>query len=54
MSYLAYVVGAYAVFATVLAWDFIVPRLQIRQQLRAARQRKTRATRVPEPAELNR
>jgi heme exporter protein D len=54
MSYLGYVVGAYAVFAAVLVWDFSVPRLQIRQQLRAARRRKTRATRAPEPAELNR
>jgi heme exporter protein D len=57
MSYLAYVAGAYAVFAVVLLWDFIVPRLQIRQQLRAARHRSTRATRAtraPEPAELSR
>ena len=54
MNYLAYVVAAYAVFAAVLLWDFIVPRLQIRQQLRAAHQRKTRATRAPQPAELNR
>ena len=25
----AYVVGAYAVFAIVMAWDYVVPRLQL-------------------------
>ena len=39
MNYLPYVIGAYAVFAVVLSWDYVVPRLQLRQQLRAARQR---------------
>jgi hypothetical protein len=29
MSYLEYVVGAYAVFAAFLAWDFAVPRLKL-------------------------
>jgi heme exporter protein D len=29
MSYLGYVVGAYAVFAAFLAWDFLVPRLRL-------------------------
>jgi len=42
MSYQAYVIAAYAVFALVLAWDFVVPRLQLRQQLRAARLRVAR------------
>ena len=28
MTYIEYVVAAYAVFAAVLAWDFIAPRLQ--------------------------
>ena len=37
MSYLEYVVAAYAVFAAVLAWDFIAPRVRIAQTLRAAR-----------------
>lgn len=54
MSYLAYVVGAYAVFVLVLLWDLVVPRLQIRQQLRAARTRKARAERPVLPVELNR
>jgi heme exporter protein D len=42
MSYFEYVVAAYAVFAVVLAWDFIAPKLQLRQQLRAAKLRATR------------
>ena len=42
MSYAGYVIAAYAVFAAVLAWDFIAPRLQLRQQLRAARLRAVR------------
>ena len=29
MSYLEYVIGAYAVFALFLAWDFVVPRLRL-------------------------
>jgi heme exporter protein D len=43
VSYLPYVIGAYAVFAIVLAWDFLLPRLQLRQLLRNARQRQARA-----------
>jgi len=31
MSYLEYVIGAYAVFAAFLAWDFLVPRLRLRR-----------------------
>ena len=42
MNYQAYVIAAYAVFAAVLLWDYVVPRLQLRQQLRAARLRVTR------------
>lgn len=38
MSYQAYVVAAYAVFAILLAWDYVAPRLQVMRQLRAARQ----------------
>jgi heme exporter protein D len=44
MNYLPYVIAAYAVFAVVLAWDYVAPRLQVRQQLRAA---KLRAARRP-------
>ncbi len=47
MSYLPYVIGAYAVFVVVLLWDFLAPRLQIRRELRAAR---LRAQRVRRPA----
>jgi len=39
MSYLDYVVAAYLVFAGVMAWEWLGPRLQIRRALRAARQR---------------
>ena len=42
MSYQGYVVAAYAVFAVVLLWDFVSPRLQLRRELRAARLRATR------------
>ena len=51
MSYQNYVVAAYLVFAVVLAWDYVVPRLRIRQLLRAARllaARKTAASSAPE------
>src|SRR5690606_33833435 len=37
MSYREYVIAAYAVFAAVLAWDYIAARLDIARQLRAAR-----------------
>ncbi|UNK41460.1 heme exporter protein CcmD [Luteimonas sp. S4-F44] len=37
MSYLEYVVAAYAVFAAVLVWDFVAPRIRIAQTLRAVR-----------------
>jgi len=42
MSYLHYVIAAYTVFAVVLLWDFVAPRLQVRQQLRAASLRAAR------------
>ena len=47
MSYLTYVIAAYVVFAVVLGWDYIAPRLQIRQQLRAAKLRVVRRRDVP-------
>ena len=37
MSYQNYVIAAYAIFAIVLAWDFIASHLHIARQLRAAR-----------------
>jgi len=50
MSYLPYVIAAYCVFAVVLGWDFLAPRLQVRQQLRAAKLRVTRRTTAPDPS----
>ncbi len=35
MSYLPYIVGAYAVFGAVLAWDGLTPWLRHRRLLRA-------------------
>ena len=43
MSYFPYVALAYGVFFAVLAWDFIVPRLQVRRQLQQVRSRLARA-----------
>ncbi len=58
MSYFQYVALAYGVFFAVLAWDFIVPRLQVRRQLRDARNRLARANRqqaaVADDGELSR
>ena len=54
MSYMPYVIGAFAVFALVLLWDFLAPRLQIRRELRAARLRKTRESKSSPPLELTR
>lgn len=54
MTYVNYVIGAYAVFAVVMLWDFVVPRLQIRRELRAARLRKMRDKKPYPPVELMR
>jgi heme exporter protein D len=54
MSYQNYVVAAYAVFAIVLAWDFVAPRLQIHRELRAARLRIARDNSRSGSAELTR
>ena len=35
MSYRDYVIAAYAVFAAMLLWDFVAPKLQLSQALRA-------------------
>jgi heme exporter protein D len=50
MSYQAYVVAAYAVFAILLAWDYVSPRWQVMRQLRAAR---LLAARRSAPADRN-
>ena len=43
MSYQGYVIAAYLVFAVVLLWDWVAPRIQLKQQLRAAKLRASRA-----------
>ncbi|WP_374249380.1 heme exporter protein CcmD [Thermomonas sp.] len=50
MSYRDYVIGAYAVFALILLWDVLVPHLQIRAALRAARLRAARRHAAPAPS----
>src|SRR5690606_41366735 len=42
VSYREYVIAAYTVFAVVLLWDYLVPKLQVRAALRAARLRAAR------------
>jgi len=37
MSYQGYVTAAYLVFAAVLLWDYVAPRIRLRQLLRGAR-----------------
>jgi len=37
MTYANYVLAAYLVFAAVLLWDFVAPRIRTRRLLRAAR-----------------
>ena len=59
MSYLGYVIGAYAVFIVVLAVDALSGMLAVRRALRqsrqqAARQQQTRPTRVAMDQELER
>ena len=54
MTYLNYVLGAYAVFAVVMLWDLLAPRLQIRRELRAARLRKARDGKRAQSVELSR
>jgi heme exporter protein D len=47
--------AAYAVFAVVLAWDYLAPRLRIARQLRAARlQAARRVPRTTPTGELRR
>ena len=47
MSYREYVIGAYAVFASVLLWDILIPKLQIHAALRAAKLRNARKPSSP-------
>ena len=54
MSYQGYVIAAYAVFAVVLLWDLVAPRIQIREQLRAARLRAAREAERATSVELSR
>lgn len=37
MSYAGYVTAAYLVFAAMLLWDYVAPRIRVRQLLRGAR-----------------
>ena len=43
MNYREYVIAAYAVFAVVLLWDWLAPKLQLRAALRAIRLRAARS-----------
>ena len=43
MTYLPYIVAAYAVFGVVLAWDGLAPWLKHRRLLRAIRQKAAKA-----------
>lgn len=43
MSYREYVIAAYVVFAVILLWDYVIPKLQVRAALRAARLQANRA-----------
>ena len=52
MSYRDYVIAAYAVFAVVLLWDYVVPKLQVRAALRAVGY--TRDTPNPPGGEIQR
>jgi heme exporter protein D len=57
MSYQSYVVAAYAVFAVVLLWDYVAPRIRIAQLMRALRvlaRRQARAADAPTSGELHR
>ena len=50
MSYLEYVIAAYAVFVAVLLWDFVSPRIRIARLLRAIRVLASREQARREPA----
>lgn len=50
MSYRDYVMAAYAVFAVMLLWDYVVPKLLLRASLRAIRQRERRSLAAQSPS----
>ncbi len=56
MTYLGYVVAAYAVFVVVMLWDMLTPVLRVRRILRDVRLRARReaARSTPLPTELQR
>ncbi|QNP40886.1 heme exporter protein CcmD [Lysobacter solisilvae (ex Woo and Kim 2022)] len=54
MSYLNYLIAAYAVFVIVLGWDYVATHLQIRRQLRNARLRSAREAARATKNELSR
>ena len=54
MSYQSYVIAAYGVFAVVLLWDFVAPRIEIARQLRAARLRAARTASRAAESDLTR
>ena len=43
MSYQHYVIAAYLVFVVVLLWDWVAPRIQLKQELRTAKLRAARS-----------
>ena len=51
MSYLSYVVAAYAVFFLALVWDLLSARWQLRRALRQARARQSRQRAKLRPAD---
>ena len=56
MTYLGYIVAAYAIFVVVLLWDLIAPLLRIRRTLRNVSLRAKRAPgqNAATPTELQR
>jgi len=54
MTYLPYVIAAYAVFVLVLLWDLIAGRWQVRGALKTAKARRPRERKgaVPSDTEL--
>ncbi|PPU76777.1 MULTISPECIES: heme exporter protein CcmD [Xanthomonas] len=56
MSYLPYVIAAYAVFVLVLLWDLIAGHWQVRRALKTTQARRLRERKrtLPSDAELDR
>ena len=51
MNYRDYVIAAYAVFAAMLLWDFLAPRLQISRAMRAIHLQRRRDAARRKPGE---